>query len=319
MTAAPRCPPASPFVFDYAGFIGRSAVMQQVYRGIAAAAPLSYPVFISGETGTGKDLTARALHNHSGRAAQPFIVLNCAALPRDLVESEIFGHRRGAFTGAAQDHTGAVARAEGGTLFLDEITEMPAALQAKLLRVVETGVYTPLGESRERQAQVRILAASNRPLADARRDGLLREDLYHRLAGIEIALPPLRLRGAGDIDLLCTFFLEKIAAQSGLSLPAVTDAARARFSAHAWPGNLRQLENTLRQIMVLQRPCVIDDHHLPAEETPVATAMETLAAAEARLIGETITRHRGNLAAAARTLGIDVSTLHRKRRRGQIG
>lgn len=310
---------AMPAPYDFFEFVGQSAVMQRLYALIAASAADHAPVFISGETGTGKDVTARALHALSPRRTRPFVTVNCAALPRDLIESELFGHRRGAFTGALADQAGAFARADGGCLFLDEVSEMPPALQAKLLRAVETGSYAPLGAGQEYRADVRVIAASNRPPQQALADGYLRADLYYRLAGIELQLPPLRARGAADIERLCHYYLARLCPPQiyAQGAPALSEAARAWLCAHPWPGNLRQLENTLRQAVVLHRPAVIEPQHLPERDREAAAdaPLETLAAQESRLIAQAIAQHGGNLTAAARALGIDVSTLHRRKKR----
>ena len=236
-------------------------------------------------------------------------------MPRDLIESELFGHKRGAFTGAQADHIGAFARADGGCLFLDEISEMPLALQAKLLRAVETGCYAPLGAGQECKADVRVIAASNRPSQQALDDGHLRPDLYYRLAGIELALPPLRARGRGDIERLCDHYLARLCPQGA---PPLSDAAREWLCTHPWPGNLRQLENTLRQAVILHRPQVIEPQHFPQRHAEASgdAPLETLAAQETRLIASAIARYHGNLTAAARALGVDVSTLHRRKKRG---
>ena len=294
---------------DFDGFVGASPVMQAVYARIRRAAASDAPVFISGETGTGKELAAESLHRHGRRASGPLVTVNCAALPVDLIESEIFGHRRGAFTGAAFDYAGALARAEGGTLFLDEITEMPARLQAKLLRVVETRSYAPLGDARMSQADLRIVAASNRDLPDALKGGHLRPDLYHRLGALTLHLPPLRARDAADILHVARYLLAVIWREEGRpGPPPALDAAR--IAGKSWPGNIRQLQNALRQLVVFG-----DDSGLQPDADNEVTPL-SLAEMERRHIDAMVAQCGGNLAAAARVLGVDVSTLHRKRKRG---
>ncbi len=305
---------------DFDEFVGQSACMQKLYAMIAAAAAMECNVMISGETGTGKDLTARSLHRRSPRAQAPFISLNCAALARDLVDSELFGHKRGAFTGAGHDYTGVLARAQGGTLFLDEITELPAPLQAKLLHVVESGHYRRLGDDREYRADVRIIAATNRDTAQARADGVLRDDLYHRLGALHITLPPLRQRGDGDIARLVAYLLQNM----HLARCTLDDSAHAWLARQVWPGNVRELANTLRHALAFTQHngtlrawhFARDDIPSPQPHTPLGplTSLEHM---ERAAIEQAIAMHQGNLSAAARTLGIDVSTLHRKRKRWQ--
>ncbi len=315
---APHTPVITP---DFDAFVGRSAVMQTLYAMITSAAAMPANVLISGETGTGKDLTARSLHAHSARAHKPFISLNCAALTRELVDSELFGHRRGAFTGATQDYAGVLARAEGGTLFLDEITELPAHLQAKLLHVVESGHYRRLGDGREYRADVRIIAATNRNLDDARAQGVLRDDLYHRLCALHLHLPPLRLRGDDDIIRLALYLLQAISNQP----PRLDDSAKHFLAAQPWQGNVREIANTLRHAVAFApHQGVLTASHFQSQLLPVMTAPATMTTAtldalERVAVEQAINLHQGNLSAAARSLGIDVSTLHRKRKRWQHG
>jgi two-component system repressor protein LuxO len=307
----------------FAGFVGRSLAMQAVYRTIEAAAPSSASVFITGESGTGKELAAEALHRFSRRAAKNFVALNCAAMPRDLIESVIFGHVKGSFTGAVADQEGAAARADGGTLFLDELGEMEIGLQTKLLRFIQTGSYERLGEGRLRQADIRFIAATNRPPEEAIREGRLREDLFYRLNVVPLALPPLRERGE-DIVLIARRFLADFAAAEGKPFTGFSPEVEAWLLAQPWPGNVRQLQNVVRNIVVLQDGPVVTREMLPAAggftPAPQGIAMparseeiDTLAVMEQRYIEHVIGLCNGNLQLAARKLGISPSTIYRKK------
>ncbi|WP_451986953.1 sigma-54-dependent transcriptional regulator [Azospirillum endophyticum] len=232
------------------GFIGNSPEMQAVYRTIESVAASRANVFITGESGTGKEVAAQAIHRASPRRGGAFVALNCAAIPKDLLESEIFGHVKGAFTGATGDRPGAALQADGGTLFLDEICEMPFDLQSKLLRFVQTGTVNPVGSGREQRVDVRFVAATNRdPLAEVQA-GRFREDLYYRLHVIPLALPPLRERG-GDVIEIARSFLADYAREEGKALAAFAPEVEARLRAHDWPGNVRQLQNVVRNVVVL--------------------------------------------------------------------
>ncbi|HZB94002.1 MAG TPA: sigma-54 dependent transcriptional regulator, partial [Stellaceae bacterium] len=234
----------------FEGFIGADLAMQAVYRVIELAAKSRSTVFITGESGTGKEVCAEAIHRRSPRRERAFVALNCGAVPKELMESEIFGHVKGAFTGATADRDGAALRADGGTLFLDELCEMDPALQVKLLRVVQTGAVQAVGSDRSRKVDVRIVCATNRdPLAEVEA-GRLREDLYYRLHVIPVQLPPLRERG-GDVLLLARHFLAAFSAEEGRNFKDFTAEAEARLCAAPWPGNVRQLQNVIRQIVVV--------------------------------------------------------------------
>ncbi|WP_187972695.1 sigma-54-dependent transcriptional regulator [Aquibium microcysteis] len=252
---------------DAAGFcrfIGRSPAMQTVYRIIRNAGPSNATVFVLGESGTGKELCADAVHRTSRRAGGPFVTLNCAAIPKDLLESEIFGHVRGAFSGATADRKGAALSADGGTLFLDEICEMDVALQAKLLRFLQSKEVQRLGEDRVQRADVRIVCASNRdPLAEVQA-GRFREDLYYRLHVIPIELPPLRDRGE-DIVELAQHFLARFSEEEGKKVSPLSVDVLAAMRRHAWPGNVRQLENLMRRLVVLNDGETIEPAMLPAD------------------------------------------------------
>lgn len=317
MTPHPATAETVSTLYDFDSFVGTSPIMQRLYAMLERAGPSDAPVLLTGPTGSGKELAALSLHRRSRRAAAPLLTLNCAALPHDMIESELFGYRRGAFTGAVSDHPGLLGRVAGGTLFLDEISEMPVVLQAKLLRALENGTYTPLGDTRERQADMRIIAASNREPTHAMHDGHLRPDLYYRLAGLHIALPSLKARGRGDIQRLAQFLLGKICrAHNKDTFPTLTPAALDWLSQQSLPGNIRELENMLRHAVILQEADRIEVHHLSTFSAALAdlTAPLTLAAAERQHIENAIQICDGNLTAAARRLDIDVSTLHRKRK-----
>ena len=244
------------------GFVGASAVLQAVYRTIESVAPSRANVFVTGESGTGKELVADAIHKASPRAKNPFVALNCAAIPRDLLESEIFGHVKGAFTGATDNRAGAAKQAEGGTLFLDEIGEMPLEMQVKLLRFLQTGSFQPVGAARPEKADVRIVSATNRdPLAEVEA-GRFREDLYYRLYVVPIELPPLRERG-DDVLLIARHFLAQFGKEERRRFRGFTREAEAAIMAYPWPGNVRQLQNAIRNVVVLHDAEMVEAAMLP--------------------------------------------------------
>ncbi len=290
--------------------IGRSAVMQEVFRLIERAGPSDMAILIQGESGTGKELVAQALHRCSRRADKPMVVINCAALPEALLESELFGHERGAFTGAISTKPGLFEVADGGTLFIDEIGELPGSLQAKLLRVLEDGSLRRIGSVKERRVDVRLLAATNRRLADEVRAGRFREDLYYRINVMSLELPPLRERRE-DIPLLVEHFL-------GGDWQIEPDALQSLI-AYDWPGNVRQLINALERAKILADDRVIRLRDLPREvsarlplsDSVPAASVDNLAALERAKIIEVLERERGNKSRAARALGIDRRKLYR--------
>jgi two-component system, repressor protein LuxO len=315
----------------FGDFIGRSLPMQRVYRTIEAAARSSASVFITGESGTGKELAAQALHRFSRRENKNFVALNCGAIPRDLLESTIFGHIKGAFTGATADQEGSAARADGGTLFLDELGEMDMSLQTKLLRFIQTGSYERVGEGRSRQADIRFIAATNRDPLEAVRDGRLREDLFYRLYVIPVEMPPLRDRGE-DIVLIAERFLVEFSKQEHREFTSFSPEAEARLLAGPWPGNVRQLQNVIRNAVVLNDGPILTEAMLPLAATtarqPVAplpsianrqalpdsqAAILPLAEMERRYIEHAISLSGGNVQQAARHLGISASTIYRKK------
>ena len=249
---------------------GRSEPMQRVYQQISRVAGTAVTVFIHGESGTGKELVARAIHDLSRRRDQPFLAVNCGALSPHLIESEIFGHERGSFTGAERQHQGFFEKAHGGTLFLDEVTEMPMALQVKLLRVLESGTFMRVGSTQVQQTDVRIIAATNRDAAQEVAQGRMREDLLYRLNVFPIGLPPLRERG-GDIELIAVRCLHELARQEGTAR-RFTPAAIAALNDYRWPGNVRELRNAIQRAWVMATDDTIDAEWLPTPSPPMAAA-----------------------------------------------
>jgi len=249
---------------EFQGFIGSSLAMQGVYHMVESAAPSKATVFITGESGTGKEVLAEAIHACSPRAKKPFIALNCAAIPNDLMESEIFGHTKGAFTSAVKDRQGAAQLADGGTLFLDEVCEMNIELQAKLLRFIQTETYRPVGSDAERMVDVRIVCATNKKPLEQVNQGKFREDLYYRLHVIPIALPPLRERGQ-DILTIANYFLNQYAREENKQFRNISKVAEKVLVSYSWPGNIRQMQNIFRQIVVLNDGVDLEADMLPTE------------------------------------------------------
>ncbi len=299
--------------------IGHAPAMQEVFRSIGRLSRSSMTVLINGESGTGKELVARALHRHSPRSAKPFIALNTSAFTPDLLESELFGHEKGSFTGADSQRRGRFEQADGGTLFLDEIGELPLAIQPKLLRLLQEREYERVGEARPRRANVRVIAATNRPLADEVRAGRFREDLYYRLNVIAVALPGLHER-PGDLARLAESYRRFFAVRLGKKLGAFSPAVAAAFAGYRWPGNLRELRNVIERAAILATGETIELHDLPEEfglkpDPAVAVgARVTLDQLEAEHIRRVLAMCR-SLDEAARVLGIDPATLYRKRQK----
>ncbi len=320
--------------------IGRTPAMQEVYKVIGRVAPTDATVLILGDTGTGKELVAKTIHHHSDRRG-PFVALNCSAIPNELLESELFGYERGAFTGAVERRIGKFEAADGGTLFLDEIADMPLALQAKLLRVLQEREFTRVGGREPVRADVRIIAATNQDLEAAVQAGRFREDLFFRLNVVRIFVPPLRER-RGDIPELIDFFIDKVNRELGTSIVGVTEDVRALLVQHGWPGNVRELENALRRAAVLARgrTLVADDFALagqgrvasgdalPLEDAVRRRLAELLgatndagggdlytrliSAVERPLIEIVLDHAGGNQVKAAQMLGINRNTLRKK-------
>jgi two-component system, NtrC family, response regulator HydG len=297
--------------------LGASEPMLALYEMMNRVAPTDATVFLIGESGTGKDLAAQTLHHLSRRSKGPFLPLNCGAISPTLIESELFGHERGSFTGAARRHKGYFERAHGGTLFLDEISEMPIELQVKLLRVLETGVVARIGGDQPVEVDVRVFAATNRDPQKAVKEGKLREDLLYRLSVFPIHMPPLRERGS-DIELLSTCFLANLNERHGTS-KAFTDEATERLRGHSWPGNVRELKNVIHRafIMAEQEIC---PRCLPRELGGDAGALRSLhfqvgtsiAEVERRLIMATLEMHGGNKRKTADVLGVSLKTLYNR-------
>ncbi|MBI3057442.1 MAG: sigma-54-dependent Fis family transcriptional regulator [Betaproteobacteria bacterium] len=300
-------------------FLAHSDPMREVVKLIGRAATTDATVLITGETGTGKEEVARALHQHSARADKPFVAINCAAIPHDLLENELFGHVRGAFTGATAARTGIFQQADGGTLLLDEIGDMSAALQAKLLRVLQEGVVVPVGGESGVAVDVRILAATHRDLDQRVRDGDFRQDLFYRLNVLNIRVPPLCERGE-DVIALAEHFL----ALAGDPPKTLTAAAHRALEAHNWPGNVRELKNVIERASVLARGAQIDMADLglagpsPVLETEVSDLPTALSRLEADMIRKALAESGGNRAEAARRLGIHRQLLYAKLRQHGI-
>jgi DNA-binding NtrC family response regulator len=256
--------------FDHYGIVGRSRLMQEVIRTAGLVAQTKSTVLITGETGTGKELVARAIHARSAERERPLIKVNCAAIPETLLESELFGHVKGAFTGATANKKGRFALADGGTLFLDEIATMSGALQAKLLRVLQEREFEPRGSERSQRVDVRVIAATNRDLRQMVADGRFQEDLYYRLNVIPISLPPLRERRE-DIPVLVEHFVGKHAQRAGKRIERLEDGVMARLQAYDWPGNVRELENTIERAVVLSPGTTLTAEALIMPGPPPAT------------------------------------------------
>ncbi|MSS73756.1 MAG: sigma-54-dependent Fis family transcriptional regulator [Candidatus Latescibacteria bacterium] len=254
---------------SFGQFIGRSEVMRKVFDLIRTVARSDMIVLIRGETGTGKELVARAIHAESRRKDRPFIAVNCAALPESLFESELFGHERGAFTGADRRRVGKMEMARGGTLFLDEIGEIPYPLQAKLLRAIEGQAFTRVGGEQEIQVDVRILSATNQPLEELEQQGRFRRDLYFRLNAVQIHLPPLRER-IEDLPLLAAHFLREACARLDKRIDAIAPAVLAALTAYAWPGNIRELENAIARAALMEQTSCLSQIDLPQVKNPAA-------------------------------------------------
>ena len=255
-------PPEVQATDSFGNFVGESQPMQAVYRVIKSAAPTNATVFVTGESGTGKEVCAETLHLLSRRAKGPFIALNCAAIPKDLLESEIFGHVKGAFTGATSERNGAALQADGGTLFLDEICDMDLALQAKLLRFLQTRQVQRLGEDRLRASDVRIVCATNRNPQTEVAEGRFREDLFYRLHVIPLEMPPLKVRG-GDILAIARHYLAAFAKEDGKQFKRFHPDAESALESYGWPGNIRQLQNVIRNIVVLNDGETVTEDMLP--------------------------------------------------------
>jgi DNA-binding NtrC family response regulator len=299
---------------------GQSDQMRQVYNVIEAVAPSNASVLILGESGTGKELVARAVHSKSDRAKGPFFALNCAALPKEILENELFGHEKGAFTGSVNEKQGAFELADGGTIFLDEVAEMSPDIQVKLLRTLESRQVRRLGGKKEIDVDIRIVAATNKDLQKALAENELREDLYYRLAVVEISLPPLRER-TDDVQLLASEFLERFAKQNGKKVTGFTDDAWQWVLGYHWPGNVRELKNTLERGVIMARAekITLQDlmpRHLKATSDVPSTLTisvgSSMADAQRQLILRTFATANGDVERAAKLLGMNVEDVRRE-------
>jgi len=297
----------------FGDLLGSCPGMQEVYRQIEKVAPTDLSVLVVGETGTGKELVARELHRRSPRAAGPFVAINCGALPETLLESELFGHVKGAFTGAVATRPGRFQQASGGTLFLDEVGDMPQVLQVKLLRALQDRTVQKVGDHRDETVDIRVIAATHRTLEDEVKRGTFREDLYYRLATLTLRVPPLRDRGE-DVAVLARGFLVTFAAAYRAAARGFTPGALAAIRRHPWPGNVRELENRIKKAVVLSDGPVVraEDLDFAAEELPPLTPLqEAKDEFERRYVLEALKRHGGNRARTARALGVDPRTIFR--------
>jgi DNA-binding NtrC family response regulator len=306
----------------------KSKVMQEMEELISAMAPSDANVLITGESGVGKEVVANVIHSKSRRAGKPLVKLNCAAFPQTMIESELFGYVKGAFTGAMNDFPGMIAEARGGTLFLDEISEMPADLQTRFLRVLQGGEYRSLGSTRMSKADFRVITATNRPIAQALAENRLRSDLYYRINTFQIEVPPLRERKE-DIPPLVTTFVQRFAAQLGKTEPTIAPEAFQKLLDYSWPGNVRELQNAIEYAVVLARNDVIGIKELPAEiqlppalQTTPAPARRSGVASlndiERETILQALAQTHGNKKKAAELLGIQRPTLYNKMKRYAI-
>jgi DNA-binding NtrC family response regulator len=315
--------------------IGRSPAMLEVYKTVARVAPTRSTVLVLGESGTGKELIAQAIHQHSPRASRPFLAIDCGALTETLLESELFGHVRGAFTGAVADKKGVFEEADGGTCFLDEIGDISPSMQARLLRVLQEHEVRRVGGKEWLKVDVRVVAATNRDLAELVKKGVLRQDLYYRLNVVAIHLPALRER-VEDIPLLARYFLNRYRQDSGKSITGIADQAMDLLSAYSWPGNIRQLENSIEQAVALSNQPVLTPDDLPAElrDPPADQSLRdapendqqflfadtpTLDEVKKRYVLHVLSRNHGNVSRTARILNVDRRSLYRMLARYKIG
>jgi DNA-binding NtrC family response regulator len=310
---------------EYFNIIGASKAMQMIYETIESVAKSDANVLIIGESGTGKELIANAIHFNSLRANQEFVKVNCSALPKELIEAELFGYVKGAFTGAIQNRTGLIAQAKGGSLLLDEIGEMPIELQPKLLRVLEERRFRPVGSTETFEADFRLICATNREPRDAIKEGLMREDLFYRISTITINVPPLRERSE-DLQLLTDHFFNKFKEKYNRPLQGFSQTAYQRVFTHRWPGNVRELQNAIERAVLLAKGLRIEPEDLPFGEQIAEAPNDafyvppnlTLEEIERLVIAQTLQRTRGNKQAAAQILGIYRPRLYSKIRKYKI-
>jgi DNA-binding NtrC family response regulator len=298
-------------------FVGVSPQMFSVFEMLKKVIPTRSNILILGESGTGKGMVAEVIHSSSQRKDMPFISINCSAIPENLLESELFGYKKGAFTGAASDKKGLITMADQGTLFLDEIGDMPLSLQAKVLKVIETGEVMPVGDTKSKYVDVRIIAATNRNLEEQISKGLFREDLYYRLNVIEVKLPPLRERRE-DVLVLSRHFIRRYAAENSKKVSDITEAAAQVLNSYHWPGNIRELRNVIERAVVLASSDRIGVQELPERivsqqgARSIKSLKDKLEQYEILIIRETLASHNRNKESTAEELGVDLATLYRK-------
>ena len=311
---------------QFGNLLGQNPKMQEVYNLVEAISDTDANVLIQGETGTGKELVARAIHYNSSRSSKPFVKVDCAALTETLLESELFGHVRGAFTGATRDRDGRFRTADGGTIFLDEIANVPKSLQVKLLRALQDSEFEPVGGDQTIKVNVRVIAASNEDLGKLAQEGRFRPDLYYRINVVRVSLPPLRER-RDDIPLLALHFMEKYREKNRRQVKSITPAAMTRLLAYEWPGNVRELENAMERAVILAKGEAVSVADLPPfhEPAPVAEAAggggllsDAVAEAEKRAILDALERCNGDKEQAAKELGISRASLYSKIKRYDI-
>jgi DNA-binding NtrC family response regulator len=305
--------------YEFDNIIGRSPAMQEIFATIARVAPTRATVLLAGESGVGKDLIARAIHFHSPRCERPFVKINCSALPENLMESELFGYEKGAFTGANTTKPGKFEQADTGTVFLDEIGDVPPSVQVKLLRILQEREFERLGSNKTRHIDVRVIAATNADLRAALEQGTFREDLYYRLNVVPLNIPPLRERKE-DIPFLAEEFVKRLAPANGSAVQSITDAAIQRLMGYHWPGNVRELENVIERSLVLCSGTVLDADDIRLDTSPRARRPEqsgsyslpegmTLDEFEQAIIRDALERAQGNKSQAARILGLTRNAL----------
>lgn len=344
MSAPVELNPGTDNFSGHEALVGRSKQMLEVYKAIGMVSSTDATVLIRGGSGTGKELAARAIYNHSSRTDKPFMVINCVAIPENLLESELFGYEKGSFTGANHSRMGKIEQARGGTVFLDEVGDMPLGLQAKLLRLLQENSIERLGGKKPVPVNVRIIAATNRDLEAATREGAFREDLYYRLRVVTITMPPLRDRKE-DIDMLIGYLMTRLTAEMAIPNPGITDETVAKIKCYDWPGNIRELSNTLKKALIFNRGGAIQPDDIVFPDVIRSEQIEAVATAEnveswirkvlvlgvrektydfcidhvaALLIKEALTLSGGNRSQAARILGISRPTLHAKMDKYQI-
>jgi transcriptional regulator with PAS, ATPase and Fis domain len=305
--------------YQFDNIVGRSPAMRDIFHTVERVAPTRATVLLAGESGVGKDMIARAIHHHSPRKNHPFVKINCTAIPENLMESELFGYEKGAFTGANTSKPGKFEQADQGTVFLDEIGDVPGNIQVKLLRILQERQFERLGSNLTRNVDVRVVAATNVDLRAALEQGRFREDLYYRLNVVPINIPPLRERNE-DIPFLAKHFVQKLSAELGTAAREISPSAMERLLTHSWPGNVRELENTIERSLVLASDQVLQpsdiriepprsNAHMAAQHAPLLPEGETLEHWEQMMIREALRRANGNKSQAARILGLTRNAL----------